>query len=356
MNAALYRVFRKNSLVLLALVSLFIAAKWIAAATVVAPDLGDIDRWVADCSGLSCEEVEAYILAVYDSENKELEDSSALTNGFSAFNSALLNRTDLERLISFAKNKEGILPADVPGNYSEVLDFYTALDAPSIINYQPLDVYFSLQDSNIVPVLVLLLTIMVWGPHFEAEIYRCTGVAYQGKQYHNSLRIISIVLGLVLLLSNEVFDIVFSCVLRQSTLWSATIQSYPAFRECQLSCTIGQGFVFMWCSKIMGVLILCFLAEYVAQWKKTLKDAAVYTLFIVIALQFFGRVLSGSMWQPILQVGIMDWKEVFVQCTILIPGSIPSTVLGGTINACILLCLSVKPMCSWLFQYRYARK
>lgn len=341
---------------LLALLMLFVAMKWYAVASISAPDLGDIDHWVADCAGLDGKAVEAYILSVYGSADKESEGFAALSNGISAFNSGLLNRTDVERLIAFAKNKEGILPADVPGNYTEVLNFYAELDAPSIINGQPLDIYFALQKGNFVPILVLLLCLMMWGPHFEAAIYRLAGVAFQGRRYHRSLQHIIMGLSLGMLFANELFDLIFSGMLHKGILWSATIQSYPAFRECQMNCTIGQGFVFMWCSKIAGILILCYLAEYIAQWKKNIKDAAVYTLFVVIALQFFGKVLSGSMWQPVLQVGIVDWKQIFVRCTILIPGFIPSTVLGGTINVCILLCLSVKPMCSWLFQYRYARK
>lgn len=356
MKAALYRIFCKGAPMLLALLMLFVAMKWYAVASISAPDLGDIDHWVADCAGLDGKAVEAYILSVYGSADKESEGFAALSNGISAFNSGLLNRTDVERLISFAKNKEGILPADVPGNYTEVLDFYAELDAPSIINGQPLDIYFALQEGNFVPILVLFLCLMMWGPHFEAEIYRCTGVACQGRRYHRSLRHIIMGLGLGMLLANELFDLLFSGMLHKGMLWSATIQSYPAFRECQMNGTIGQGFVFMWCSKIAGVLILCWLAEYIAQWKKTLKDAAVYTLFIVIALQFFGRVLSSSMWQPLLQVGIVDWKQIFARCTILSPDSISSAVLGGVVNGCLLLYLGMKPMCSWIVRCRLVRK
>lgn len=335
MKAALHRIFRKNLLLLLVIISVFIGVKCLTAHSIVKQQdaISLLNSWVEQCLTYNDAELESFIQnsASQLAENKD--GAQSVKAARSAFFTSYSNRKELQKLISFAQNREGILPYSLPDNYLQLLDFYSGMNTPQIINEIPLDVYFTLQKSNVIPLLVLLLSVILWGTHYEAEIYKYAVTAKHGKTYCQTTRWTLLLLSLLLLSANELFDLAYSQLLTSKNLLSASVQSYTDFSDVQMNCSIKTAFVIMWCSKVLNVICLVMLSEYIAQKKKNLKDAAVYTALSVIAVLFLKNALLNTPYYAIIQLGYVDWKQLIQETVVLLPTRIPSLLLGITVSS-----------------------
>ena len=330
MKAALSRVFNKNLLIILALLAAFAAFKYVTARSIDLhqDELGYLDNWLEECEGLNDDQIEKFIdsLSIKMGDDENLKNKTE--NDRNALFSTFMNRKKWEKLISFAQNKEGVLPVSLPPNYLELLDFYVELEIPELINEQPLNNYYELQQFNFVPILVLLLTAVFWGMHYESEIYKYTGTTVHGKAYSRTLRRALIIFSLGLLITNEVFDLAYSGLLQYPKLWSCPMQSYSEFFNNQIDATIGTLVLLPLISKALNVLILCQTVEFLARWKRNLKDTIIGAFLLLLALMFLGKALDGGPFYSALQIGSIDWKMVPQKIQMIMPLRLSSLYVG----------------------------
>ena len=334
MKAVLYRVFRKNLLLLLAVAGVFVGAKGLTAYSIAEqkPVMLLLDAWVEQCLSYDDAELEAFIEEAGGQDETEKAACSAFFASYS-------NRKEVQKLISFAQKHEGVLPYSLPDNYMQLLDFYSSMNTPQVINELPLEMYFDLQAYSIVPILVIILNIVFWGNYYEAEIYKHAITAKCGRSYHRTIRWTLLFLSIGLFFADELFDLVCSQLLITNNLFSASVQSYKEFCGVQMNCSIGMIFVAMWCGKVLNVICLVLFSECFARNKKNLKDAAVYAMLLVIALLFLKNALLNTPCYSVIQIGYVDWKQTLRDTVLLLPGGIPSMVLGITLSAIAAACL-----------------
>ncbi len=310
MKIAFNRIFRKNLLFMVLILALFV---WIKAQDVdsvrnssVQAEL--VEELITQSEGMGDEELEVWLFALDDVWGAYNEND--VESAIRALKSSISNRNKVNLLISFARTGGGKLPATLPKDYVDLMDFYAGLEAAEIINQQYLDDYFNLQTHNLVPVFVLCLVVVYWNYHYESEMYRYTKTVKKGERYTKSYRRILLGVSFILLIANELFDLTFSGLLTHPSIWSASMQSYGSFAYTQMDCDILSVFVFMWISKVLGVVLLTMLGERIASSKKNLKDAAMTSFFVLMAFLFLGKALSATGVSSMMQMGYVDWKEV----------------------------------------------
>ncbi len=330
MKAALHRIFRKNLLLLVLLLAVMIAAKILAVYSTERNllEFSYLDAWVKDCQGMDDEALKSYAngLAVQLSENQRYREKAS--GDFVAFNTAYSNRTEMQQLIAFARNGEGVLGSALPPNYEENLDLYAKMQPPAVINGQILKRYFSLQTMSVVPVIVLLLGAVMWGAYYESGIYRLSETTAEGKRYRNTMYGTLAALGVVIFAANELYDLCRSGLLEDSYLWACPVQSYGSFNYTQACTTIGGALAMTMLSKFLGVLILTKLAMLLAGWQRTVKETVISALLALIILLFLGRSLVNTPYFPLIQLGVTDWQELIGRATVLLPLRIDSFSLG----------------------------
>lgn len=348
MKAALYRIFKKNLLIVLALLLLLAGYKYLTARDALQRygRLEYLDGWLTDCAELADSQLEDYIrnLKIPDPKTEpELYDR--VMQNYNRLNDTAQNRKAWQKLIAFAAAKEGVLPVETkPEHYMDMLDYYGQLEAPPLINEQPLDLYYALQANDIVPVLVVLLIAIFWGMHYEAEISKYTKTTRHGQRYDRTLHRTLILLSLGLLAVNEVFDLAFSGLLSRLELWNQTIQSYTGFRRTECCGTIGWVLLLPMVSKVMNVLILCLAAEWLARWKRTLKETIIAVFLLLLALLFLGKALPIP-YSTMLHIGVVRWNSIPYGTRFLLPTTLSSLPVGvgfTTLVGGILCTISIR--------------
>ena len=330
MSIALHRIFRKKLLLWICLLFLFGALKIFSAflANEYYPQYNHIDIWLKDCRTVSEEELDGYVSQLAQQVNSDEQHLKVVGRDFYAFLESYENRVFVQNLINFAKNGEGALGTGIPDNFGNLQDFYRELDAPAVINEQPLDQYFFLQSISIVPIIVLLLCAIIWGEHFEQGIYRVTESTPNGETYYKTYNVVLLSLGLCFLIFNELFDLWQSGLLENEYIWKSPVQSYGCFRYVQLHCSIGVIWAISFTSKLIGVFTLCLVGLLIAKWKKSVKDSVVWIMLLLIAFLFLGKALENTGIYSVMQLGIINWQDLIRNATILLPLPLNTLVLG----------------------------
>lgn len=351
MKAALYRIFRKNLFLLLAVATIFLGLKYLTVkdAEIWLRDYPYLDGWVMACADLNSEEVDAYVESLTQQISSDTGLLKRTEYDAQEFLNSYHNRKEVQLQISFARTGQGQLPSGIPENFPDVLHFYRELEAPHIINKQPLDLYFAYQAHNIVPILSLILSAIIWGMHFESEIYKYTETTKSGKHYSNTVNMTLMTLGILLVTVNEWFDLWRSGLLARPYLWSSPIQSYTYFSNVQMKCSIGTVLIMNLCSKLLGVLILNHAAWLIAKLYRSLKNTLVCSFLLLIVLLFLGKAIENTDFHPLLQIGIVDWQELIAKNRLLLPLNITALPLGLGITAAAEYVLA----CCWQHRLRW---
>ena len=330
MNIALDHIFRKKILLWIIIVTLFLAVKMGSAFWVDSQylDYQYLDIWLTDCQGLDDNALKDYVAdlagEIGADKQRQLEESQDL----SALIKSYENRLFIQNLISFAQKGEGVLSAKIPHNFEKLLGFYKMLDAPSVINEQPLDRFFGMQRVNIIPLVVLLLTAFFWGEFYESGIYKLTASMKEGNRYTVATHILLAGTSLLLLFINELTDLWHSGIFRCLYIWSCPVQSYHNFRYVQMNTTLGTALLLSFISKFLGTLVLCHCGLLIARWKQTVKDSVVYAVVLIVLLFFVGKALENTDLPSAQQLGIVDWQSILRSTTIILPLQVNSLVLG----------------------------
>lgn len=346
MTAALKRIFKKNLLFLLAVLVLFAGAKLMTArvARDSVMELSRIDNWAIELLGKDNGAIEEFADNISQEIGEDTETRREIANDFQKLNTSYVSRKKVQMLISFAHTLEGALPTSLPANYLELMDFYKKLETPAVINEQPLDIYFKLQQASIVPLIVLLLGAVFWGVHYESEIYKLTGTVKQGKAYNRTMKTTLTVLSMAVLAGNELFDLFCSGLLERPYLWKVSLQSYSAFSYTQMEMSLGMALVLCMVSKLLGVLILTQAAQRIAQWRRNLKDTVIFVIFMLLILLLAGAALQNTAFYPLLQVGSVDWKEIIKATVIFRPLNTAAFPIGigiAAVTAILLMTIDV---------------
>ena len=337
MKAALNRIFKKNLLILLALLAVLAGTKYstIQARSSNFQRTQFFDEWSRAVAGMNDEEVDAFIDDLYIKLEEEEDRAylSQLENDLHAFTSAITHQRDSRMLISFAQKLEGKLPIDsTPVNYVELLDYYAALDDPGLLPNDPVEMYFRLQDDSVVPVVVLFLSAVIWGVHYESEIYRYTGTTLHGRRYSSTTRAALLLIAVGVVLFNDLFDLWYSGILQSPDIWGINPMNHSRFGNYQMDLGLGGLLAVLLASKVLGALILCHVAECIARWKKNLKDTMIYSVMVLIALLLLGRIVKGNEWMPLLQIGMVNWYSMVAKIQIILPLGITALPLGLALN------------------------
>lgn len=349
MRAALYYIFKKNLPVLFVVVILIAGFKWITAFNTPSIRPGDatLDTWVAQCKDMSAEQLEQFVEALNTRAYTEKKIDSAEVSAYSNFISSYRNRIHIQKLIDFAEKKEGALPTDLPDNYMQLLDFYKALPTPEIMNEQPLDVYFDLQSYSLVFLAVTLLAAVFFGQQYETDMYTYTATARYGRRYTGTIHLALCLIGTVLLLANEVFDLIYSGIFAGSSVLAAPLQSYSPFSGAQIAISIGQGLLILFFSKLLGLLLMCYLVKRTAHHQKNIKDTLVYSVCFILAVFFLGKALANTKYFCLVQFGYVDWKEILARTTRFVSIGISSLEMGLILLALLGIGL---PVAGWLYR------
>lgn len=335
---AVHRILCKNIFVILAVVFAFLAGKLLSVNAAVIPDVDQeiLNNWAEQCITFDDNAIRSFInQSAADIANADRSEKAAQA----AFSSSFSNRLEIQKLISFAREGEGPLPYTLPENYMDLLTFYKNLNTPRVINEIPYDLYFQLQSTNIVPVLVLVIGSVFWGVHYEAEIYKYTNTVKYGRKYIIAFRLILWTFSMALLIANEAIDLMVSDLAETGYLWTAPLQSYSHFQHSQINCAFGTIYALMCCSKVSSITLMCFIAEYLAKKMKTLKDTILFGFSALILLMFLEKGLQRTPYHGIQQLGCVDWLNIIGNTVILLPMRVPSVVLGVIVTAGV--------MCSW---------
>jgi len=347
MKIALDRIFCKKVLLWAIIVTLFLAVKVGSAflADKQYPEFQHLDAWITDCRGLDdnalgdyVAELASEISADKQKQREEAQDLSALIESYE-------NRLFIQNLVSFAQKGEGVLSAKIPHNFEKLLDFYKTLDAPSIINEQPLDRFFGMQKVNIIPLVVLLLTAFFWGEFYESGINKLTASTKEGNRYTIATHILLAGTSLLFLLINELTDLWYSGVFRYPYIWNCPVQSYHNFRYVQMNTTLGVALLLSFISKFFGTLVLCHCGMLIARWKQTVKDSVVYAVVLIVLLFFVGKALENTDLRSVQQLGIVDWQSILRSTTIILPLRVNSLTLGLGIVIVLLVLLDCYTLC-----------
>lgn len=337
MKIALRCIFEKKALLWFIIIALFLTVK---VGTVLFVNefhwnFQYLDTWIAGCSALDEDALGSYIAELVSDIREDKQKQRAAERDLSALLASYENRVDMQRLIDFAQNGEGVLNTHIPQNFEELLGFYKTLDTPSLLNEQPLDRFFEMQRFNVVPLIVLLLSAFFWGEFYESGIYRLTASMTEGSRYTNASHILLVCTSILLLLINELIDLWQSGLLRYPYLWGCPVQSYHPFRYMQMNTALGMTLFLSFLSKLFGTLVLCHYGKMIARWKKTVKDSVVYAVVLVVLLFFIGKALENTELRSIVQLGIVDWQSILRSTTILLPLQANSLVIG--LGAVIML-------------------
>lgn len=343
MKAALHRIFWKNLMLLLILALVFVGFKCITVknSELLRKDYEYLDIWALECMSMTDDDLTSYINTLV----QRLDDDKTFRMTAEWDVQEILisfgNRKDMQRLISFAHTGEGVLPTGLPPNYLKLQDFYKHLEVPSIINEQPLDLYFSYQRESVVPILVLILGAVFWGTHFETEIYKYTRTTSTGKHYSRTMTVTLMLIGVLFFCANELFDLWRSGLLERRYIWKSSIQSYSPFSNTQINANIGTVLCMAMLSKLLGVHILSRIVCLIARYKKSVKTTSVWAFLLLIALLFLGKAIENTQIYPLLQIGIIDWKQLITNTTILLPLNVAALPIGLVLTVAIelgLLC------------------
>jgi len=353
MKIALDRIFRKKILLWIIIVTLFFAVK-ISSAFLFDkqyPEFQHLDTWITDCQGLDDNTLEDYVAELADEIGSDKQKQRTMGQELSELLDSYENRLFIQNLVSFAQKGEGVLSAKIPHNFEKLLDFYKTLDAPSIINEQPLDRFFGMQRVNIIPLVVLLLTAFFWGEFYESGIYKLTASMKEGNRYTIATHILLAGTSLLLLLINELTDLWYSGVFHYPYIWDCPIQSYHNFRYAQMNATLGTALLLSFISKFFGTLVLCHCGMLIARWKQTVKDSVVYAVVLIVLLFFVGKALENTDLRSVQQLGIVDWQSILRSTAIILPLQVNSLVLGFV----IVIVLGVLLACYTFHRYHKHR-
>lgn len=336
MNIALRQIFEKKLRLWICLLFLFGSLKVFSMYITEKyyPNYEFIDLWIEESNFLSEENLAIYVKELAQEINCDEQYRKLVGQDYTAFLKSYKNHMFLCNLISFAENGEGVLSARIPDDFENLQDFYKKLDAPSIINEQPLNRYYFLQSINVVPIIVLILSAIVWGEHYENGVDKATLSTVKGKPYHTTLDVTLIIIGACFLTANEMVDLWYSGLLRYKYLWRCSVQSYDFFRYSQLKSSMGTVMLISFVSKLVGVFCLSSWGSLVAKRSKSVKESVIWSIFILIAILFFAKGLENTKLYPLVQIGIIDWKLLISKIAIFEPLHLNTLSLG-----LILICL-----------------
>jgi len=347
MKIALDRIFRKKILLWIIIVTLFFAVK-VGSALLVDKQYTEfqhLDTWITDCQGLDDNALKDYVADLASEIGADKQRQREESHDLSALIKSYENRLFIQNLVNFAQKGEGVLSAKIPHNFEKLLDFYKTLDTPSIINEQPLDRFFGMQQVNIIPLVVLLLTAFFWGEFYESGIYKLTASMKEGNRYTIATHILLAGASLLLLLINELTDLWYSGVFRYPYIWDCPVQSYHHFRYAQMNATLGTALLLSFLSKFFGTLVLCHCGILIARWKQTVKDSVVYAVVLIVLLFFVGKALENTDLRSVQQLGIVDWQSILRSTTIILPLRVNSLTLGLGIVIVLLVLLDCYTLC-----------
>jgi len=328
MRIALYRVFKKNALLLLTVMLLFCGWKWLGVHQSAQPGLKYLVSWSRQLQGADTQTLEKYFQDVAQQIGEDPVLQQMAKQDLQKLNQSIRNVKTVDQLISFGKELAGPLPAGLPRNYLELLPFYSQLDRPNVMDEGPLDCYFSLQKQSIVPILTLLLSAVFWGVHYEEQLHKYTRTVYKGRSYECRTEAILSVLCLILLGINELFDLLFSGLLRQPWILQSSVQSYSPFRYAQLDRSFGMLLLEIGLSKILGVLILSKGVRLLAQKCESLKKTLVGIFLLLLMLTVISTSLDGHIANALVQLGCVDWYSLVRDASIILPLGITAFPLG----------------------------
>ena len=307
----------------------------------------ELNEWVKQCSNMKDDEIEIFISSLSTELSENIDVEGDVLNNFAQFVSSFENVKSINRLIDFAENKEGVLPTALPNNYMKLLHFYKDLEKPQIINKTILDNYFELQTYNTVVLIVIMLTAIFWGQHYEIETYKYVITTPNGKKYNQTIRTVLYVISYLFLFINELIDLSYSGIMKNPQILLASMQSYSAFNYAQNSINIQMCFVIMFISKIITVFCVCTCVELIARNKKNTRDTIINCFCILFIIFFVKQGMTNTGYFSLVQIGIVDWKETIAKSvqimernvSTLVLGVVLSFVIGGMLG--VLHCLKI---------------
>jgi hypothetical protein len=351
MKPALHRIFLKNWAILLVVFALFGLYKY-SAANRGPMAHQHLDQWVQQCAGAPDEAIEALAEEISAKMVEDENYAEAVSEDFKEFTNSYGNRRTVSGWIAFARDGQGA-GGSLPANMTRFPEFYAGLEQPWIMNGEYLDLYAELQELDVVSILVVLLSIVFWGMHYEMEIYRFTDTVRDGRVYAGTLRTVLLVISLVMLIINEFVDLNRSGLLDHDLFWKTPVQSYTPMRNCGLNATMLEAFTLMWIGKVINTVLLCAAAELVARRCKSVKDSTVAMFIVLLGLMFLGKAFYGSDWFSLIQLGAVEWIPILQKTGLLWSASFHTAALGLAL-LCLITILAV--LIQWTPPCRGIRK
>ena len=336
MKSALYHIFWKNLLIVVAVVVCFCYIKDSTRPVITDPESEELlDQWIAETEGMTPEECDIY---VQEKNNLVMTDQrlgAKYVNAFRELSETHQNTEKLQEYINFARNGEGVLTSAIPYKFIENLDFYKDVTPASMINDNPLSRYLNSQSGSVLLILSVLMFAVFMGQHYEAEIHRLSGVMKHGAAYHRSIRLILIAISFVLFAANEIFDLYVSGMFDHSYIFSASLQSYKAYITVSMDITIGQAILMIIAVKALTLLFFCFGAELAAKYSKSVKNAVISSAVCFMAFTFIDMTISGFTYSSLWGIRATDPKAL-ISDSVRIPSLGVSTATLGLCFAFIL--------------------
>lgn len=340
MTIAINRLFRKKLPLLFLLLLVLTVSKIVQFqnAKQVYPRLEHLEQWSLTLSSVNSD---SKIDAFYKETAQKLSSSTSLLESarddLSALLNSINNRKSVQKLIRFAIDGQGALPVGLPVNYLDLQDFYSELSVPSIISEQPLNLYFSMHSSNLILLLMMVIYVSVWGTYYDIQIDRLVKTTLHGRSYSRGLFLLLTALGLILLLVNEAIDLYASGLLRNHWMLHIPAQSYSAFSHMQQNISLAEALTLTLPGKICSLLLLSALVRLIAKRKRGIRETLIWSALFLLVTRLLFSIVDSTSWSPLIQIGLVDWKQLLAQSRILLPLKIPTIYIGNIITSLLTI-------------------
>lgn len=321
-HPASYHIFRKHGWLLVLCIAILIAGKFFVYHRIPqsTQEVQTVQKqWyqeLKDYPLISETELDAadYLYVLYEQYIGSLPPQNERTPAqhaayqlyFSAWkdvNTAVTSTLDVNHLILFTRNGTGFLPPNFLRTPIEQFPYISTYDEPKITSPLELDLFFRLQGTHLVYLILAFLSVVVWGKYYEAEISITAQIAFNGRKYQWSLRLWLCVFCLFFTLLNDGMDVLISGVYQNPDVWSASLQSFSSFSSTYANLSIGDAVIILMVARFICNVALCFAAEYLATILRSVRNTGITLASALMLLFFFARTLQYTDWASALFLG-----------------------------------------------------
>lgn len=316
LKLVLQNVIRKNLLMLLAVVILFIAFKLAVSSSIDKQLTDSVNKIVLEAKEMDYKEANAFI----KTKTAELMDD-ALNNHTGAVRDYLaLQATEIDgklktRLSALNEAEQNInnakfgtaLSYGIPSDYFlDNKELFAELPAPRLVG-TGWDDFKRLQRMDPIPVVIFLIVGIIYIREFEQRVYLSTVITKNGRRYVSFRFFTFLFISCIFALANFCFDLFASGILSSADIFNAPLQGL--FPDCFVNCTVFVYLLFTLLFKFIAAVnmfLLFYIAARISKETYGYGMAGVSGILLCVIFSIAAPLISCN-----IAVGFPDTELVF---------------------------------------------